>query len=103
MILTPAWALLGLILATIVFGWLGWRWQRHAHQLQEQLDAVLARSGALKLNALTEGWAEGSRTAERRVLGACYQAVSRAQRQGADPLAAIVALGQAERVREVAA
>lgn len=103
MIPVPFWALLTLALATVVFFVLGLRWQHRAQQLARQLNAALTMLGTTKLNGLTEGWAEGSRTAERRTLGACYQAVSRAQREGGDPLAAIVALGQGERTREVAA
>lgn len=89
MIPIPVWALLGLILATIVFGWLGLRWQRHAQQLQEQLDVAFERVGKARL----AGWCAGSVSGYKRGWGASYQAAAQAQRRGDDVLQAIVALG----------
>lgn len=102
MIPVPLWALLGLILATIVFGWLGLRWQRHAQQLQEQLDVAFERIGTARM----AGWCAGSVSGYKRGWGESYQAAAGAQRRGDDVLLAIAALNrmpETESARAVAA
>lgn len=103
MITIPAWAVLALILAVVVFGWLAGHWRSRCARLAADVAAVQQRAQRARLEGCTNGWHEGTRNAERRTWGMCYQAALIATREERDVLQAIAALGPIEQEREVGA